>query len=451
MGNSKYLNKFFIILTDVTVFYVSIVLAYYMRVLSGSFMDLVPLDHGLFLYLSKWWIPLIIVGSIAYHRGYGIVVSFWDDVLIVLKSLFIAFLMVWVVLSLQKEAATVSRIVITISFFCMFTLALIFRSTVKFFLYKVMDLRERALIFEKTILNNTQTLKSFLNREWYSGFKIISNGEDHSLGSNMADALFLPIEYADEETIKKLKPNARNLIIVSEISGLSFMNTEIKTFIDKNIALIATRNGLLLKRKVLLKRVFDLFTAIAALILLSPLFIIVPLAIKLDSRGPVYFKHKRCGKKMNEFEMTKFRSMNLDGERILQSYIEEHPEVIIDLEERNKIEHDPRVTKIGRFLRKTSLDELPQLLNVLKGTMSIVGPRPDTIEAIRKYYQEYSEIYENIKPGITGLWQVSGRSDIDYAKRVKLDYLYMLNWSLWFDIVIILKTFRSILNCKGAY
>jgi lipopolysaccharide/colanic/teichoic acid biosynthesis glycosyltransferase len=94
---------------------------------------------------------------------------------------------------------------------------------------------------------------------------------------------------------------------------------------------------------------------------------------------------------------------------------------------------------------------LPQLLDVIRGNMSIVGPRPDTIEAIKRFYVEYNEIYENIKPGITGLWQVSGRSQIDYAKRVKLDYLYMLNWSLWFDMVIILKTFRSILNRKGAY
>ncbi len=452
MVSNKYLNKFFIILMDVTVFYVSIVLAYYMRVLSGSFMDLVSLDHGLSLYLSKWWIPLIVVGSIAYHRGYGIVVSFWDDVLIIMKSLFIAFLMVWVVFSLQKEAATVSRIIITISFFCMLIFILISRSAVKFILYKVMDLRERALLFEKAMFKNINSLEDFLNKEWYSGFKIINNKEeDHSHSSNMADALFLPIEYADDETVKRLKPNARNLIIVSEMSGLSFMNTEIKTFIDRNIALITTRNGLLLKRKVFLKRVFDLFIAVTALLMLSPLFLIVPFLIKLDSRGPVYFRHKRCGKKMNEFEMTKFRSMSADGEKILEIFIKEHPEALTDLEERNKIEHDPRVTKIGRFLRRTSLDEFPQLLDVIKGDMSIVGPRPDTIDAIRKYYREYSEIYENIRPGITGLWQVSGRSEIDYAKRVKLDYLYMLNWSLWFDIVIILKTFRSILNCKGAY
>ena len=437
--------------TDVIVIYASIVLAYYMRTWFKAFIDLVPLNHGLSLYLSKWWIPGIIVGSIGYHRGYGIIISFWDDCLVVLKSLFLSFLIVWVVFSMQKEAETVSRIIITFSFALMLILMLISRGVLKFVLYKVIDLREYALIFEKEISRSVNTLKAFLNKEWYSGYKIMDHTENSSSKAKKINALFLPIEYADDETVKKLKPNAKDLIIVSEMSGLSFMNTEIKTFMDKNIALITTTNGLLLKNKVFLKRVFDLAIAVFALLVLSPLFIIIPLLIKLDSPGPAYFRHKRCGKKMDEFEMVKFRTMRIDGEKVLKEFIQEHPETIIDLEERNKIEHDPRVTKIGSFLRKTSLDELPQLLDVIRGDMSIVGPRPDTIEAINRYYVEYSEIYENIRPGITGLWQVSGRSEIDYAKRVKLDYLYILNWSLWFDMVIILKTFRSILNRKGAY
>jgi Undecaprenyl-phosphate galactose phosphotransferase WbaP len=451
MVNSRYLNKLLIMVTDVIVIYVSIVLAYYMRTWSGSFFDLVPLNHGLSLYLSKWWIPCIIVGSIGYHRGYGIIISFWDDFLVIFRSLFMSFLIVWVVFSMQKEAETVSRIIITASFALMLILILISRGVLKFVLYKIIGLREYALIFEKEISRNVNTLKGFLNEEWYSGYKVMNQTENSSLKVKKIDALFLPMEYADDETVKKLKPNAKDLIIVSEMSGLSFMNTEIKTFMDKNIALIATTNGLLLKNRIFLKRVFDLSIAVFALTILSPLFLIIPLLIKLDSTGPVYFRHKRCGKKMDEFEMVKFRTMRVDGERILKEFIQEHPETIIDLEERNKIEHDPRVTKIGDFLRKTSLDELPQLLDVIRGDMSIVGPRPDTIEAINRYYKEYSEIYENIRPGITGLWQVSGRSEIDYAKRVKLDYLYMLNWSLWFDMVIILKTFRSILNRKGAY
>jgi len=451
MFKSRYLNKLFIIMTDVTVIYVSIVLAYYMRNLSGTFIDLVPLNHGLSLYLSKWWIPGIIVGSIGYHRGYGVIISFWDDFLVILKSLFMSFLIVWVVFSMQKEAETVSRIIITVSFVFMLLFILVSRGVLKFVLYKIMDLREHALIFEKEISRGLNTLKAFLNKEWYSGYKIMDNTENNSSRAKKIDALFLPIEYANDETVKKLKPDAKDLIIVSEMSGLSFMNTEIKTFLDKNVALITTTNGLLLRNKVFLKRTFDLVIATLALTVFSPLFLIVPLLIKLDSTGPVYFRHKRCGRKMDEFEMVKFRTMRIDGEKVLREFIQGHPEAVIDLEERNKIEHDPRVTRIGNFLRKTSLDELPQLLDVLRGDMSIVGPRPDTIEAINKYYLEYNEIYENIRPGITGLWQVSGRSEIDYAKRVKLDYLYMLNWSLWFDMVIILKTFRSILNRKGAY
>jgi exopolysaccharide biosynthesis polyprenyl glycosylphosphotransferase len=451
MVNSRYLNKLLIMVTDVIVIYVSIVLAYYMRTWSGTFIDLVPLNHGLSLYLSKWWIPFIIIGSIGYHRGYGIIISFWDDFLVIFKSIFMSFLIVWVVFSMQKEAETVSRIIITVSFALMLVLILSSRGVLKFVLYKIIDLREHALIFEKKISSSVSALKAFLNKEWYSGYKIMDHMESSSSKTRKIDALFLPMEDANDETVKNLKPNAKDLIIVSEMSGLSFMNTEIKTFLDKNVALITTTNGLLLKNKVFFKRVFDLIIAVFALLALSTIFLIITLLIKLDSPGPVYFRHKRCGKKMDEFEMVKFRTMKIDGEKVLKEFIQEHPEIIIDLEERNKIEHDPRVTKIGSFLRKTSLDELPQLLDVIRGYMTIVGPRPDTIEAIRKYYQEYSEIYENIRPGITGLWQVSGRSEIDYAKRVKLDYLYMLNWSLWFDIVIILKTFRSILNRKGAY
>lgn len=451
MINARYISKFLIIVTDIIVIYASIILAYYMRTWLGSFFDLVPLNHGLSLYLSKWWIPFIIVASIGYHRGYGIVVTIWDDFLIVQKSLFVSFLMVWVVFSMQKEAETVSRIVITVSFISMLLLALIFRGVLKFLLYKVMDWRQCASIFEKPGESTVNTLTSVLNKEWYSGYKIMGNSEKSALNERRIDALFLPVEYANDETVKRMKPAIKDLIIVSEMSGLSFMNTEIKTFLDKNIALITTTNGLLSRRKMFVKRVFDCIFAILALLVMSPLFLVIPLLVKFDSHGPVFFRHKRCGKKMDEFKMVKFRTMKIDGKEILEKYLGDNPDVIEDFEDRNKIRHDPRVTRIGNFLRKTSLDEFPQLINVICGEMSIVGPRPDTKDAISRYYREYSEIYENVRPGITGLWQVSGRSEIDYVKRVKLDYLYTLNWSLWFDMVIILKTLRAMLNRKGAY
>jgi undecaprenyl-phosphate galactose phosphotransferase len=149
--------------------------------------------------------------------------------------------------------------------------------------------------------------------------------------------------------------------------------------------------------------------------------------------------------------MIKYRTMFTNGESIIVDYLKSNPAAAIELKERNKISEDPRITRIGNLLRKTSLDEIPQLFNVVKGEMSIVGPRPDTRSALSEFMKEYEPIYSKVKPGITGLWQVSGRSDIKYKDRVNLDYMYVLNWSLWLDFIIILKTVKAILCRKGAY
>jgi undecaprenyl-phosphate galactose phosphotransferase len=199
------------------------------------------------------------------------------------------------------------------------------------------------------------------------------------------------------------------------------------------------------------KRVFDIVLSICSIIIFLPLLIVIPIIIKLDSRGPVFFTHRRIGKNLKEFTMLKYRTMYIDSERTLERFLATHPEAYKELQERNKIKEDPRVTRFGKILRKTSLDELPQLFNVLKGDMSIVGPRPDAKEAVENFLSEYKRIYMRVRPGITGLWQVSGRSEIVYKERVKLDYLYVLNWSVWLDFVIILKTFYTILSVRGAY
>ena len=143
--------------------------------------------------------------------------------------------------------------------------------------------------------------------------------------------------------------------------------------------------------------------------------------------------------------------MRINSDDLLKEYISENPDAHADLKERNKLKSDPRVTKFGSILRKTSIDELPQLMNVIRGDMSIVGPRPDAKEAVDNFLSDYREIYARVRPGITGLWQVSGRSEVKYQERVKLDYLYVSNWSIWLDFVIILKTFKAILGGKCAY
>jgi exopolysaccharide biosynthesis polyprenyl glycosylphosphotransferase len=438
------------VVSDILSVYVSIIFAFYTRVWLGSVFELIPLSHGIGLYFGKWWIPLVVVVLIMYHRGYGILITLWDEAFHVLKSLFMSFLVVWVILSLQKETETVSRIVVTLGFIYMVFVVSFIRALVRFVLYRVMGSRREAVFYAGEGGSDDGTLKPLLDDEWYAGYTIIGR-EDIAGHGRHADTCFIPIEYADEKTIRKLKPGYKNLIIVSDTTGLSFMNTEIKTYIGKSLVLITTTNGLLSPNRVFLKRIFDIVLSSCASILFLPVFVIVAVVIKIDSRGPVLFRHKRCGKNLSEFEMIKFRTMHVDSDDTLKRYIQDNPGVLKELEERNKIEGDPRVTRVGKFLRKTSIDELPQLLNVLAGSMSIVGPRPDSREAVERFYQEFKEIYENIRPGITGLWQVSGRSDIDYRRRVKLDYLYMLNWSLWLDSVILLSTFRAILSGKGAY
>ena len=189
---------------------------------------------------------------------------------------------------------------------------------------------------------------------------------------------------------------------------------------------------------------------VMALPLLIPIFCVVAVAMKIsEPRGKIFFSHQRMGLNGKLFGCLKFRSMRENGAEILKEYLEKNPQEVEYFEKYHKYENDPRVTKLGNFLRKSSLDELPQLINVLKGEMSIVGPRPCT-QYERKDMGRYAELILAVLPGITGIWQVSGRSDVDFETRAQMDAWYMKNWCIWNDIVIIIKTFKVVLMRKGA-
>lgn len=444
------LQNSLVLCSDILALCLSIIFAFYTRAWLEGWLALIPLGHGLFLYLTKWWIVAVVMVLIAYNGGYGSIIDFWDEFLVLMKSIFISFLMAWVILSLQKEAETVSRIIVTLIFVYMIAVIPCLRFVLKFLLFKFFDVREDACLFVGEISEKEDEMVKTLNSAWYSGYKIVEVIKPGHVKRDYSTC-FIPLQYADEGLIKSIKADFRNLIFVSEISGLSFMNTEIKTFLSKNIALITTNNGLLSMRKMVFKRTFDIFFSTLVFIIFIPLFLVVMTIIKISSKGPVFFAHKRCGKNLSEFNMLKFRTMRINSDDLLKEYISENPDAYADLKERNKLKSDPRVTKFGSILRKTSIDELPQLMNVIKGDMSIVGPRPDAKEAVDNFLSDYREIYTKVRPGITGLWQVSGRSEVKYQERVKLDYLYVLNWSIWLDFVIILKTFKAILGGKGAY
>ncbi len=198
------------------------------------------------------------------------------------------------------------------------------------------------------------------------------------------------------------------------------------------------------------KRLMDVtLTAIGGLIILLPLLVIAAL-IKLTSRGPVLYGHMRVGQNGKPFKVWKFRSMVADSKERLEELLESDPAIRTEWEANHKLKDDPRVTKIGKILRKLSLDELPQLINVLKGEMSLVGPRPIVEAEIEKYGENFGRIF-SVKPGITGMWQVSGRSDTDYAERIAYDTYYMQSWSIWLDLWILYKTIGVVVRGKGAY
>jgi exopolysaccharide biosynthesis polyprenyl glycosylphosphotransferase len=204
------------------------------------------------------------------------------------------------------------------------------------------------------------------------------------------------------------------------------------------------------------KRTFDVVFSLAVLIFGAPLFLLIALAIKLDSRGPVLYRHRRIMATGREFNCLKFRTMVVDADEKLKEILAQDPELAREWQATYKLKNDPRITRVGRFLRKYSLDELPQFINVLKGEMSVVGARPIVGRELEKYYKGNGEQsagrYVSMKPGITGPWQVMKRNDMDdYQERVDLDDWYVLNYSLRTDIKIILKTIRCMFTGKGAY
>lgn len=194
------------------------------------------------------------------------------------------------------------------------------------------------------------------------------------------------------------------------------------------------------------KTLLDYLITLPALLFILPLLAFIALAIKFDSPGPVIFRRRVLGKNGRPFDAYKFRTMYVNGDEILS----QHPKLRLELERNYKLKSDPRVTRVGKLLRKFSLDELPQLFNILKQDMSIVGPRIITPAELSKYGR-WAENLKTVMPGLTGLWQVSGRSDTSYDERVMLDMEYIHNWSIWMDIKIIFRTVPAVMRGDGAY
>lgn len=200
-----------------------------------------------------------------------------------------------------------------------------------------------------------------------------------------------------------------------------------------------------------IKRIIDIVVGLIGVIILAPITVVLYIVniFADESKGPLFYDQLRVGKNGKYFKIYKFRTMIVGADKILEKYLEENEEARKEFEETQKLSNDPRITKLGKILRKTSLDEFPQFINVLKGDMSLIGPRP-LVKGELDAHKGNHEIYESVKPGISGWWAANGRSDLSYDERLKLEYYYAENFSLWLDIKCVFKTIVSVIKKEGA-
>lgn len=254
---------------------------------------------------------------------------------------------------------------------------------------------------------------------------------------------------AQQELIVQLNRHSREIQIVPALRGLPLYGMEANHFFAHEVLLLTMRNNLARRFPRLVKRCFDLTVAASVLLLASPVFLFIAARVAATGR-PIFFGHTRIGQHNKPFPCYKFRTMAPNAQELLTELLATDPEARAEWERDFKLKNDPRITSIGRFLRRTSLDEIPQLWNVLTGEMSLVGPRPVVTAELERYGSQV-DFYLEAKPGITGLWQISGRNDVTYDTRVYLDAWYVKNWSLYNDIVILFKTVKVIFRAEGAY
>ncbi len=398
---------------------------------------------------------------------------FWDMAGAVFKSTTYAVLFLLVLLYMTGDIKVTSRTLMIVFWFISFPSIIIGRYMIKKVLVKM-----RLWQIPVILVGAGKTAELILNafeRDSGLGYEVVGLIEDNLqqetifqhypvIGSfasaeaaiarsGIKDVLIAAPGLAREELarlIYRIQPHVDNIVFVPDLFGIPVAGMELETLYNEKAIMLRVRNNLARWHNRLLKMVFDMTVSLLALILVTFVAGIIAILIYLDSPGPVIFAHKRIGQKGRLFPCYKFRTMVPDAEAKLQEYLDKHPAAREEWEQEFKLKDDPRITKVGRFLRRTSLDELPQFLNVLRGEMSLVGPRPIVQGEVAKY-GEYIHDYYLVRPGVTGIWQISGRNDIDYPERVRMDSWYTRNWSLWIDIVVLFKTVKVVLDRKGAY
>lgn len=464
--------KFILIATDFIMLFSSLFWAYeFLYIVPGGYFYF-PLEEFSHYILIHFFVSLIGVAWFwVLLRHYTYRKPFWFELKEVLRTLMILFVIELAIVAFSR--LYVSRYFWSVTWICIFILVPLGRILMKELLIKTgFFLRDTVIIGSG---KNAKEVFNALKNEHYLGLKVKLFVTTEASGLEFIEGV--PVMRHNPELLLKLAPpentqfllaideenkcrqqfwlrylmrkNCRSISIIPDFRGIPLYGTDMSFIFSQEMMLFRINNNLAKRSSRLIKRITDIVISSILLILLSPAFLLLYFLIKADGGSAIY-KHSRIGQHKKRFNCLKFRTMVVNSQEVLGDLLQKDPKAKEEWDKEFKLKNDPRITRLGKFMRRTSIDELPQLWNVLKGEMSLVGPRPIIAQELSQYGEDV-DYYLMAKPGMTGLWQVSGRNDASYEKRVYFDAWYAKNWSLWNDFVILMKTIKVVLKEDGAY
>lgn len=433
--------------------------------------------HSSYLHISRlnFWIvfPSLYIFFLNIGQLYSRRRPFYNEVEQLFQASFYGTLAVIFVLYVARIAEHTSRFFTGAFGILAFVFMTLLRCALKNFLQRNQLLQTPVIIIGAG--KTAELLVKSLRNDPGMGYKIIGLLEDNKVQKGILEKYPVLGGFADAEKViaetgvkrvfiaapglkdydlgmlvYRIQTLVENMGVITNLVGVPTGTVEAETIFNERLLMLRLKNNLARPFNRFIKTVVDYALTIIGTIAISPVLLFIALWIYYDSPGPVIFRHMRVGKDGKLFPCYKFRSMCIKADEKLKELLQNDAEARAEWEKDFKLKNDPRITRSGAFLRKTSLDELPQLFNVLRGEMSLVGPRPIVKEELARY-GEFVDDYLMVKPGITGMWQVNGRSDTTYDERVHMDSWYVRNWNVWLDFMLVWRTIKAVVAGKGAY
>ncbi|MBR1729948.1 MAG: undecaprenyl-phosphate galactose phosphotransferase WbaP [Selenomonadaceae bacterium] len=433
-------------------------------------------NHAHYYYANIYiyiWVPLLFIIFLSQSRSYRQMQPVLDIMQAIFKSVFYGWMASIIMIYFLKASDQTSRL-----FIILFgVLVLMNVCIIRYVVLKIM--KRRNLFYESVVIIGAGLTAEKVIKFWRDDlgyrYEIVGLIDDHPISETLPKEFKILGGFNDcakiihkfkfqtviiaapgiskehlQQIINSIQPHVKNISFIPDLIGTTMAGVDASILFSEKILMLTIRNNLSRRYNRIIKRIFDLVCTIFGGIIISPILLIITILVAIDNRGRIIFTHWRIGKNGKPFPCYKFQTMINDCDERFKKYLDENPDAKREWNETFKLTNDPRVTKLGAYLRRSSLDELPQLWNVIRGDMSLVGPRPIVEAEIVRYGENIREYYM-VLPGITGMWQVSGRSDTTYEERVAMDTWYVRNWSVWIDLMYLFKTVKAVASNKGAY